>query len=130
MEKLIIDRQRWLHGEGIEDSYLLRESDGKMCCLGFFCLMEGLTEDDIRNNTTPAKIPVAVNIKDMEPLIILFSDEDAQIDSEVCTNLTQANDTLLRTHYCGHYFTTEAEREEYIATMFREELGVEVEFIN
>lgn len=35
MDKLIIDRSRWLRGEGCDASYLLRPADNKMCCLGF-----------------------------------------------------------------------------------------------
>jgi hypothetical protein len=35
MKRLTIDRQTWLRGEGFAKSFLLRPSDGKMCCLGF-----------------------------------------------------------------------------------------------
>jgi hypothetical protein len=41
MKELIIDRAIWLHGEGNDKSYLLREADQKMCCLGFFCDQQG-----------------------------------------------------------------------------------------
>lgn len=37
MEKLVINRSRWLRGEGYLKSRLYRESDGKMCCVGFYC---------------------------------------------------------------------------------------------
>lgn len=33
--KLVIDRSRWLRGEGPQNSWLKRQSDGKQCCLGF-----------------------------------------------------------------------------------------------
>ena len=39
---LKIDRRTWLRGEGASQSFLLREADGKMCCLGFACLAAGL----------------------------------------------------------------------------------------
>lgn len=42
MRQLVIDRARWLRGEGYEDSYLLRSEDETMCCLGFFALACGL----------------------------------------------------------------------------------------
>ena len=45
--KLVIDRATWLRGEGHEQSYLLRECDGKMCCLGFFALACGLHPERI-----------------------------------------------------------------------------------
>lgn len=35
MRKLIIDRNIWLRGEAIE-SYLLRQSDQKQCCVGIY----------------------------------------------------------------------------------------------
>ncbi len=36
MIKVQVNRKRWLRGEDAEKSYLLRESDGKSCCMGFF----------------------------------------------------------------------------------------------
>jgi hypothetical protein len=42
-----IDRSKWLHGEGWEVSRLLRKSDKKMCCVGFFALACGAKEKDI-----------------------------------------------------------------------------------
>jgi hypothetical protein len=54
--KFTVDRKRWLRGEGERNSLLLRESDGKMCCLGFACLAAGHTESDIRGVATPTGI--------------------------------------------------------------------------
>lgn len=39
MKTLVIDRRRWLRGEGGGDSALYRTRDGKMCCVGFYCRM-------------------------------------------------------------------------------------------
>lgn len=36
MKRLVIDRSIWLRGEGGNNSYLLREEDGKKCCLGIY----------------------------------------------------------------------------------------------
>ena len=47
--KVEIDRQKWLRGEGAKASYLLRPSDGKMCCIGFACLAAGCTPEQISN---------------------------------------------------------------------------------
>ncbi len=52
--KVIVDRSKWLRGEGTVNSMLLRPSDGKMCCLGFVCLALGRTEEDIRELKSPA----------------------------------------------------------------------------
>lgn len=35
---LVIKRSQWLRGEGPKHSKLIRSSDNKMCCLGFFGL--------------------------------------------------------------------------------------------
>jgi hypothetical protein len=52
--KLTIDRKKWLRGTG--DSFLLSPRDGKMCCLGFYALACGLTENDIRDQLTPVGV--------------------------------------------------------------------------
>lgn len=36
MKRFIIRRAYWLRGEGADDSFLVRPSDRKMCCVGFF----------------------------------------------------------------------------------------------
>lgn len=40
-------RDKWLRGEGAQKSYLLRRSDGKMCCMGFYALACGYDVEDI-----------------------------------------------------------------------------------
>ena len=60
MKKLVIDRQRWLRGEGVDESYLLRKHDCKMCCLGFYCLLLDLTPEEIVGKTTPAQLDVEI----------------------------------------------------------------------
>lgn len=51
--KVVIDRSRWLRGEGHTVSVLLRESDGKMCCLGQVLCRLGKTEDQLRGVAAP-----------------------------------------------------------------------------
>jgi hypothetical protein len=60
MIKVTVDRGRWLRGVGSETSMLLRESDGRMCCLGFVALALGKTEDQIRGYAAPGS-PVRDN---------------------------------------------------------------------
>lgn len=50
MLTVIVDRTKWLRGEGSRASKLLREQDGKMCCMGFASLAAGYTEDQIKGN--------------------------------------------------------------------------------
>lgn len=45
--KLKINCNEWLRGEDSSDSFLLRPSDSKMCCLGFLARECGLTETEI-----------------------------------------------------------------------------------
>lgn len=47
MKKLVIDESKWYRGKGSEFSRLRRHHDGKMCCLGFYCLTAGFREDQI-----------------------------------------------------------------------------------
>lgn len=62
MMKVQVDRRTWLRGidsgmflEG-ENSYLLRGSDGKMCCLGFVCLNCGVDRSDMENIREPDRL--------------------------------------------------------------------------
>ena len=51
--KVIVDRSRWLRGEGSMVSALQRITDGKRCCIGFACLTAGAIEDDIIGVANP-----------------------------------------------------------------------------
>jgi hypothetical protein len=54
--ELTINRSKWLRGEGVATSRLLRSSDGKMCCLGFYALACGLKEYQIREVGGPSSL--------------------------------------------------------------------------
>lgn len=51
--KFIINRSTWLRGEGTYNSYLLRKTDGKMCCLGQIALQCGADRNKILQYTAP-----------------------------------------------------------------------------
>lgn len=53
---VVIDRKRWLHGEGNDNSYLKREGDGKMCCLGFASCALGVKERTLVNVKVPTQL--------------------------------------------------------------------------
>ena len=53
MKKIIIDRETWLRGEGKDNSFLLRGSDKKMCCLGFYFNQCGVSEETLLNKGSP-----------------------------------------------------------------------------
>jgi hypothetical protein len=52
MLEVVIDRERWLRGEGPGLSYLLRERDAHMCCIGFACIAAGMTPGVIMSQRT------------------------------------------------------------------------------
>ncbi len=54
--KFIIDRNKWLRGEGSTASCLLRPEDGKMCCLGLFLKSLGSSDESLKDLSTPADI--------------------------------------------------------------------------
>lgn len=54
MKKLIIDRKRWIRGES--NSCLLRESDSRMCCLGFYSRSCRIPASRILNKNSPADL--------------------------------------------------------------------------
>lgn len=115
MMKLVIDRSRWLRGEGSSRSRLLRSSDGKMCCVGFFALACGLTPADILDRSTPFAQPssgsAVLDEKFIDP------DNPLRHVNEV-SSLYATNDSM---------HITDASREHGIRGSFRR-LGVEVTF--
>lgn len=56
--KLVIDRSKWLRGEGSKSSFLLRFGDQKMCCLGFYLKACGLEDADILQTAAPHNLGV------------------------------------------------------------------------
>lgn len=65
-EKLIIPTASWLHREGGGSSYLLREKDGKRCCLGIYLEDNcGVSPDMLRGGVSS---PVLLNRATLETL--------------------------------------------------------------
>lgn len=129
--KFTIDRERWCRGES--DPSLLRERDGKMCCLGFFLLACGVAPERIKGNGEPqdafsglAEIPPTA-----APLIQAdwgYDPEECPADensvgtipSPVACDLMTVNDDMK---------VNERDREERIATYFAK-IGVDVAFVD
>lgn len=51
--KFTVKRSEWLRGEGNENSYLLRNEDNKMCCLGFYSLQCEIKKESISGTKCP-----------------------------------------------------------------------------
>lgn len=68
MKTLKIKVSKWLHGKTkklLGGSQLFRQADGKMCCLGFYCLMLGVPRQIMLRRLSPSDIPNAY--KDLLP---------------------------------------------------------------
>jgi len=112
--KVRVDRQRWLRGD--LNSFLLRESDKKMCCLGFAALAAGATKDEINGLTSPANIPTI-----LPDLVTKDYDDSDYFDNKIADQLMLVNDT--------ESITNDSEREAKIIELGNE-VGIQFEFIN
>ena len=56
MNKFIINRSKWLRGEGSLNSFLLRESDGKQCCLGQYANFCDISDENILGLKSPLSL--------------------------------------------------------------------------
>jgi hypothetical protein len=117
--KLTIQRSKWLHGEGSDQSFLLRESDGKMCCMGFYLRAVGLTDDQIRDKTTPEDVAMAIINSPASWLLTPRWNGGSALENSIdCSFLINKNDII----------NLKVDREEAIAKLFAKH-EVEVEFV-
>jgi hypothetical protein len=119
---LVIERDRWLRGD-LRNSMLLRDADGKMCCLGFDCIRRGLRSDQIRNVYTPEDLLVEEVVAPESLGDLIVSDEErlyAYRHAGAVEELMEVNDNPQM---------NESEREQRITELF-DVLGVVVEFVD
>lgn len=102
---VVVKRSQWLRGEGPSHSYLRRDTDGKMCCLGFACLAIGATPDDI----TSLRYPETVEG-------IQWPEQNMRDEDSTSSAMVRVNDS-------ARADVTEAVRERMIA-----ELGADLGF--
>lgn len=62
---VVIDRSKWLRGEGGKNSFLRRESDGKQCCLGFAAIAMGATLEEITNKKLLSEVGIIVGEREI-----------------------------------------------------------------
>lgn len=106
-----VDRRTWLRGEGFS-SRLLRKTDGKMCCMGSYCLARGLKPEEIED---VASVNSAV---DTYTDSRMMGWEGALINSKC--RVYGVNDTPT---------TDDVTREKQLAAAL-EPFGVDIKFIN
>jgi hypothetical protein len=118
--KLIIDRSKWLRGEGPSSSCLLRPEDGKMCCLGIYALACGVPKDEIWGQLAPGegKLNKELWTKARRGGAWLFESGGHVILSRDCSDLMNENDDPCI-----------GGKESKIAKIFAEH-GVEVTFVD
>jgi len=127
--KFTVERSKWLRGIGSEHSFLLRSTDGKMCCLGFLGLACGLDPERITNIDSPNGIPVSSSetarkewSKTVPEAEGLFR-EYVKDNSVVCEQLMETNDMETNDS------VDESHREKALTKLFAE-IGIEVKFVD
>lgn len=127
--KLVIDRSKWLRGEGSEASGLLRSSDGKMCCLGQLALSIGATPEQITHVDEPEHCPTLPWPKGMLLPVDLFDEDEYEenVGPEERFTTSQITYHLMITNDAEGL--SDAERENQLREEFAK-LDIEVEFVN
>lgn len=116
--KLIIDRQKWLRGEGSAASSLLRAADQKQCCIGIYLEQTGINRAMLNGRKA---FKSYVSSKYGHVNVLPTTSETGWLhDNEIVVPLYQINDNVN---------LNDAEREAELTTRFAAQ-GVEVEFIN
>lgn len=117
--KLVIERDKWIRGNE-EESMLLRPSDGKMCCLGFYSLALGLDKNDIHGAFCPSELGTETY---PDWLVISewaeYLEDDRAIDTSFCNEIMTTNDRKS---------LAEDEREALLKELFAKK-GIEVTFV-
>lgn len=114
-KKFVIDRKTWLRGEGSEFSLLLRKTDHRQCCLGFYLNQcGGISKKDLVGTESPVEFNNVLN----ETERWLLRNENMLYNSVDCYDLMKINDNA---------DLIPELREKEIADIFAKH-GVEVEF--
>lgn len=115
-EKLIIDVKTWLHREGGEMSKLLRNGDGKRCCMGIYLQNNhGVKPDDMLHVACPSFLDPRIK----KHLPHWLFDPVLEQDSQAVCFLMRANDDL---------DASEEDTRGNISRLFAE-VGVDVGFV-
>ena len=115
MDKFVIDRSKWLRGEGPKGfSVLLRRSDRKMCCLGFYGEHLGVSRRKLIDIGNP---PVIKRFGELAPALV--STHDKSCNSSVCDQIIRVNDSQE---------ISDKMREYRLKRLFKS-IGVNVEFV-
>jgi len=121
MQKLVIDRSRWLPLEAqTGGSWLYDPDTNRMCCLGLFFESLGWSKESIKNKATPIELQRHEKKFNSIPKWLLTSNGN---DSKIASLLMSANDG-------GGVFDglSLADREAKIISIFAEQ-DIELSFV-
>ena len=124
IEKLLIVRQEWLRGEGFQSSYLLRVTDQKMCCLGFYLAACGVQRSDLAGVEGPSALNVRQGSIPNKAKWLFDSSADA---AALCHNHSKHCDDLM--YINDDKVISDEEREQRIREIFAQH-GIAVEFVD
>lgn len=119
--KLVIDRTKWARGGGEDEaSFLLRTEDNKMCCLGFYCLAQGVSQSVIANVFSPGAVCVDDSdfFENLKKLVRIKT--DGPHNNDICNKMMEVNDVSS--------FGDDV-RETKLTKLF-EKIDIDVEFVN
>jgi hypothetical protein len=112
-----IPREKWLRGEGSGESFLLRGSDEKMCCVGIYIEQLGIPREELLDKMTPCSFSCEIP---KEARWLVQPDGKGGIENtSLALDLYIINDSR---------DITEEQREAKVKALFAEN-GVEVEFV-
>ena len=120
VQEFTVSRKGWLRGEGSESSALLREEDGKKCCLGFYANACGISDDEILGAHILSYIVTPQSHPQVHPT---FSDREARegwVVAEAIMNLNDRNDMGAK---------NDSERERELTAKFAK-LGITIHFVD
>ena len=120
-DEFTISRKDWLRGHGTKTSSLFRSYDDMKCCLGFYSLHLGISEQEILNVSSPGRLKTSGVC--VPPSMIWLIDPPAENclgNSRICQDLMSTNDSTEM---------KDPKREERIAEIFAER-GIKVNFID
>lgn len=118
-DEFTISRREWSRGDGAHESCLLRSNDKMKCCLGFYSLHVGISEQGILNVSSPGRLKVyGVPIPPSMTWLVDPPAENCLGNSKISQTLMDINDSVNM---------EDPEREERIAEIFAEQ-GIGVNF--
>lgn len=120
--KFIIERSKWLRGEGMDDSALMRARDGKCCCLGLIALQCGIEAEEIKGVQSPSGVHHDLWDKFPEP----FRPEKRFLDSPLAGDMMPVNDKEFEEDESEY---SDAQREAEL-TRLASGHGIELEFVD